>query len=196
MCFCGVQLARWKGHYPPIKIISRGKFCIPHGVAMSDELAAVIASRKAQRWAPHKETRALSDIIADLAGDSAGIASMTLPNDWIVRPVARDELRLVSPTTHTQQWCAFIAMVGLSHASKNSQAVYTRISTRYHTSCCASTKGLSFWRHVISCFLLVSLSTLASICSIELSTMSRSRRRGRAVGCSRERCSSLPTCSH
>ena len=98
-----------KGIIPPspIKIVPRGKFCIPHGVAMSDELAAVIASRKAQRWASYKEIRALSDIIADLAGDSAGIASMTLPNDWIVRPVARSELRLVSPTTHTAMVCLY-----------------------------------------------------------------------------------------
>ena len=92
---------------PPLEIIPRGKFCIPHGVAMSDELAAVIASRKAQRRASYKETRALSDIIADLTGDSAGIASMTLPNDWVVRPVARGELRLVSPTTHIAMVCLY-----------------------------------------------------------------------------------------
>jgi hypothetical protein len=74
---------------------------------MSDELAAVIASRKAQRWAPYKEIRALSDIIADSTGDPSGIASMTLPNDWIVRPVARDELRLVSPTTRVAMVCFY-----------------------------------------------------------------------------------------
>ena len=102
---CGVHVARGEGSYSPIKIIHRGKTCIPHGVEMSDELAAIVAARKAQRWASYKELRALSDIISDLTGEVGGIATMVLPNAWIVRPIANDEFRLVSPTTHVAIVC-------------------------------------------------------------------------------------------
>ena len=94
-----------KGVIPPSKIIPRGKTCIPHGVEMSDELAAIVAARKAQRWASYKEIRALSDILSDLTGYEGCIATLVLQNDWIVRPVASDEFRLVSPTTHVAIVC-------------------------------------------------------------------------------------------
>jgi hypothetical protein len=74
---------------------------------MSDEVAAIRAAREAQRWASYEEIRASSDRIPDLAGDSAGVASMILTNAWIVRPDANNELRLVSPTTHTAMVCLY-----------------------------------------------------------------------------------------
>ena len=38
-------------------------------------------------------------------GYEGGIAAMVLPTDWIVRPVANDEFRPVSPTTHVAIVC-------------------------------------------------------------------------------------------
>ena len=72
---------------------------------MSDELAAVVVARRAQRWASRKELRALSDTIADSTGDARGAEARVLRRGWILRPIANGEWILISPTTHVAIAC-------------------------------------------------------------------------------------------
>ena len=51
---------------------------------------------KIERWGAYKEMRSVSDMIAHLRANNSGLQAFCLPDTFVVRPLSRDEVRVLT----------------------------------------------------------------------------------------------------